>query len=305
MSTNALAPHATLLPNATFNASISGDELNMDDGGSLIPPSSGETVVAVLIRTITFALISRQMYACLSSGGKGPAFQNAFSLWLLSAMRWFCDFAILYALREFSTAQPLEPGQKPSTAIGAILSQEIVAAIVYLCISVILSRQLTTLTGRRLYTFFVILAVWVQAVFLRVPGLATSSLLTHILVVTQIGIEGTARALIQPQNESSSECPRLRLLSSLSKFAPSPHASPSRKYFVAVATCAVNLLLLYFLCKAGDMILGLYPENIALPSFLRFSDVYTLLYLHIKNKGLSKARSGSSTDLERESTDSG
>ena len=102
-----------------------------------------------------------------------------------------------------------------------------------------------------------------HSLFVATPGLATSSFLTHALAVTHIGLKGTARALIevialfklyvsqstyemvQPKIGSSSECPRLRIPSSISVHPPSNHPSRVRSHFAAVAICAVNIILVY------------------------------------------------------------
>ncbi|KZV60675.1 hypothetical protein PENSPDRAFT_333049 [Peniophora sp. CONT] len=267
----------SLILNGTLNYTVS---MNTTDGESRpyaagfthFPSSLGERSAIIVINSAIFMVVSRQAYIYIERGGKGSAFRTILCLWLLSAMHFLSKCSALFAVHQFSLVE-VEPGT---------------------------SSKLYTMTGRsKLYASLVTLVVWIQAICLSIPGLATCSVLTHALATTQIGLNGTAHALTTPQDESSSDCPRLRLPSRLRTYAPSPHSSRRQKYLAAVLMCAANLIILYVLCKASGWVQNLLPGAVMSKPYVRFSDVYTIVYLGIKTRHAAIGSGGSARD-ERE-----
>ncbi|KZV60676.1 hypothetical protein PENSPDRAFT_759898 [Peniophora sp. CONT] len=295
MSDGILIPKETVstLTNTTYGDSLS-DEAHSASSPSLL----GE----IIISSVIFAVISRQTHIYITRGGKGSIFRTVLCLWLLSAIRLFSTYSALYAAHLFSSVEQQPPRQVPKVMSAFVSMFYLAMALLALCISLILWRELYTMTGRRkVYASLVTLVVWIQAACLSIPGLGTCSVLTHALAITQIGLNGTAHALTTPKDACSSGCPRLRLPSRLRAYAPNPHSSHRQQYLAAVLMCAANLLTLYVFCKASDWIQNLLlVGKVMSQPWIRFSDVYTIVYLGIKTRHSAIVDSHSSAAGERE-----
>ncbi|VDC00524.1 unnamed protein product [Peniophora sp. CBMAI 1063] len=239
-----------------------------------------------LVDVAIVALISQRSYAYIARGGKGSTFCTVICLWLLNTTRLIWNLSDVYLIYTQQAGLQLPGPQQRSYILnllrkrmGAFVTFLLASVFTYTCMVIIVWRQLHTLVGRSKFKASLLtLLLWLPSIW--IADFETTFALTHVLAITQIGMHGTAHAFILPKDDFLSDCPRLRMPARLRAFAHAQQRSRLRLRLLAVVMCTVNVIVVYGLCRTGECIQSFVPGGL----YISFGDVYTLLYLSIKNK---------------------
>ncbi|KZV60674.1 hypothetical protein PENSPDRAFT_694065 [Peniophora sp. CONT] len=199
-------------------------------------------------------------------------------LWMLDVLRFVLLCDQLYHVRIYSGEQlPMsrEGISKASRllrlSIGPIIS-------VHFYISFITWKEIYAANGNsKIQATLWTLATWL-------PGVEKRIATTHSLVFARLGVVGTARALIAPENVPGSGCPRLRMSSGLGNMITTRHDSRRRLLIGSVLMFVLNVLALTWICNINDKLqTSLLPGHPGLKPSIPLSCLYTALYLAIKS----------------------
>ncbi|VDC00522.1 unnamed protein product [Peniophora sp. CBMAI 1063] len=246
-------------------------------------PTLSELVDTCMVGVTLFLFTTFRTWLYVSKGRNAPrsmAPRIVACLWLVDAMRFVSSCERLYGIRVYS-AEQLPLSRESISRITRLLRMIIVPMIsTHVYITFVTWTEIYTATG-----YSKIQALLWTAIATFCPGVDRRLAVSHCLAFARLGFIGTARALMSPDNDIGSGCPRLRMSSGLAGLISRRPESRRRRLVGTLVMLLLNYLAIVWIRSiSATLQMKFLPGHQDLKVSIPLSSFYTALYLSIRSR---------------------